>query len=78
MSTRPQPKTASSSAKRTRAYRERLRAQGLKPVTIWTYDMKDPVFRAALRAASLAMRDDPEEQAIMDEIEALQAEDDWT
>ena len=78
MSSRAQPKTATSSAKRTRAYRERLRAQGLKPVTIWTYDMKDPVFLAALRAASLAARDDPEENAVLDEIEAFQAEEDWT
>jgi hypothetical protein len=37
-----------TSRERTRAYRERLRAKGLKPVTIWVPDLNDPEVRARI------------------------------
>lgn len=71
---KPQPKLKKTSAERTRAYRARKRAQGLVPVTIWTFDINDPVFRKRLEDDCRRLRDDPHEQAIMDELEAFQAD----
>ncbi len=41
------PSTPSS--KKMRAYRDRLRAQGLRPVQVWVPDVAHPGFKAALR-----------------------------
>ena len=76
MSTQPAKKT---SAIRTRAYRERLRAQGLKPRTVWALDVSDPAVRERLRQQSLSLHGDPAEAEIMEWIEGLQAEPDpWS
>ena len=42
-------------AKRMSAYRARLRAAGLKPVTIWLPDTKSAAFRAEMRRQSLVI-----------------------
>jgi Protein of unknown function (DUF3018) len=48
---------------RLRAHRERMRAKGLKPVTIWAYDTSDPDFVAQYqRAARMLGASDPAEQ----------------
>ncbi len=76
MSTQPAKAT---SAARTRAYRERLRAQGLKPRTVWALDVNDPAVRERLRLQSLSLQGDPAEAEVMEWIEAIQAEDDpWS
>lgn len=36
-------------SKKMRAYRDRLRAQGLRPIQVWVPDMTHPGFKAALR-----------------------------
>jgi hypothetical protein len=43
-------------AERVRAYRERLRAQGLRPVQIWVPDVRSPQFveQAHLQSAAVA------------------------
>ena len=82
MSARAKPKK--TSAERTRAWRARMRAQGLKPVTIWTLDVNDPVFRARL-AESLTRwgksADEEQVQREMDEhFDAVMADEpdyDW-
>ncbi|HEX6859621.1 MAG TPA: antitoxin MazE-like protein [Caulobacteraceae bacterium] len=74
MSAQRKPAQKSTSAARTRAYRERMRAKGLKPVTIWTFDTTDPDFLRRVREASIAASHDPEERAVMDEVEAFQAD----
>jgi len=58
---------------RTHKQRLALRAQGLIPIELWTYELT-PEFVAKLQADSRALRDSPEEQAIMDELDALQAD----
>ena len=63
-----------SSAARTRKHREKLRAQGLRPVQIWTYDTRSPEFLAEVRRQSLLVRDDPSEREIMDWLDAVQAD----
>ena len=76
MSTQPAKKT---SAARTRAYRERLRAQGLKPRVVWALDVSDPAVREQLHRESLSLRDDPAEAEVIEWLEAMHAEDDpWS
>lgn len=74
MSAQRKPAPKSTSAARTRAYRERMRAKGLKPVTIWTFDTSDADFLRRVREASIAASRDPDELAVMEEIEAFQAD----
>ena len=38
-----------------RAYRDRLRAQGLRPIQVWVPDMTHPGFKAALRRQILQL-----------------------
>ena len=71
---KPEAKPKKTSAERTRTYRARMRARGLKPVTIWTFDVNDPAFRARLAEDMLRIRESPDEQAVMDELEAFQAD----
>ncbi len=62
------------SAARVRRHRERMRQQGLKPVTLWLPDVTDPAYIAECRRQSLLTRDDPHEAEIMAWIEAAQAD----
>jgi len=77
MATKPKStsKPKKTSAERTRAYRARMRARGLRPLTIWTYDINDPEFRKRLEEDSRRIRESPGEKEIMDWIEAVQMED---
>lgn len=54
MSTKPLSKSKSSREK-VRAYRERLRRQGLRPIQIWVPDMRSPGFVKEARRQSLAV-----------------------
>lgn len=75
MSAQRKPNSKPSSAARTRAYRERMRAQGLKPVTIWTDDLSDPAVVARWQEQSRALANDPSELEAIEWIEASMAED---
>ena len=55
-----------------RRYRERLRAQGLRPIQIWVPDTRSPRFAAECRRQSLVVAGDSAELSLMDELEALQ------
>ena len=50
----PNSKTPSSRDK-VRRYRERLRAQGLRPIQIWVPDVRSPSFREEAHRQSLAV-----------------------
>ena len=41
---KPQAATAISSRQKVRAHRERLRAQGLRPIQVWVPDTRSPKF----------------------------------
>lgn len=74
MATKPKPASTpkKTSAERTRAYRARMRARGLKPVTIWTFDVDDPAFQKELDEACRRINESPDSNAVMDEAEAFE------
>jgi len=71
------PATKSSSAKRTssakkvRAHRARLRAQGLRPIQLWVPDVNDPKVREQMRRearAIAASEQEKDDQAFIDSL----------
>ena len=63
---------------RVRAHRERLRAQGLRPVQIWVPDVRSPKFAAAahVQSATVAASEaESDDQAFVDAISWDWAED---
>jgi len=63
--------TPKPSRTKVREHRERLRAQGLRPIQIWVPDVRSPVFRAEAHRQSLAVANSPhaeEDQAFVDAI----------
>lgn len=64
----PRPKT---SRVKVREHRERLRAQGLRPIQIWVPDVRAPTFRSAAHRQSLAVAASDharEDQAFIDAV----------
>ncbi len=67
--------TSARSAKPTRVkvqeHRDRLRAQGLRPIQIWVPDVRSPEFRAEARRQSAliaASEHEAEDQAFIDAV----------
>ena len=59
------------SHQKVQAHRERLRAQGLRPIQIWVPDTRSPKFAAAASQQSLLVASSPhaaEDQAFIDAI----------
>ena len=56
---------------KVRAYRERLRRQGLRPIQIWVPDVRSPSFREQAQQQSLAVAKSPHAQADQDFIDAV-------
>lgn len=64
-------RSGTPTAARVRAYRERLRAQGLRPVQIWVPDVRAPEFveQAHLQSAAVASSThDADDQAFIDAV----------
>ena len=62
---------STGSRDKVRAYRERLRRQGLRPIQIWVPDVRSPGFKAEAHRQSLAVAQSPhrdEDQAFIDAI----------
>ncbi len=60
-----------SSRDKVRAYRQRLRARGLRPIQIWVPDVRSPTFAAEAHRQSLAVAVSPhaaDDQAFVDAI----------
>ena len=56
---------------KVREHRERLRAQGLRPIQIWVPDVRSPAFRAEAHRQSAAVSASPhahEDQAFIDAV----------
>lgn len=54
-----------------RRYRQRMRAQGLRPVQAWVYDTSSPRFKEEIQRELAAIRNSAEEQEILEWIEAV-------
>jgi hypothetical protein len=63
---KPQPRTPQQ---RMASRRERLRAQGLRPVQFWVPDLRDPKVQADIRRQAKLMAQHPENDAIDDWLE---------
>jgi hypothetical protein len=62
---------------KVRAYRERLRRQGLRPIQIWVPDVRSPAFEAEAHRQSLTVAGSPhadEDQHFIDAISDPRAE----
>jgi hypothetical protein len=66
-----------SPQQRTASRRERLRAQGLRPVQFWVPDMRDPKVLAEIRREGAMMAKHPENDTIDDWIERVVDWDAW-
>jgi hypothetical protein len=53
--------TPKSSRDKVRTHREKLRAQGLRPIQIWVPDVRSPEFAAEARRQSLLVSQSPQE-----------------
>lgn len=59
-------------------YREKMRAQGFRPIQIWVPDTRSPKFAEECRRQSLLVSSDAAEQAILGELDgALEDIEDW-
>jgi hypothetical protein len=59
------------SSERMRRYRERMRAQGLRPVQFWGYDTRAPGFAEEIRRECEAIRRSPDEAEILEFIDQV-------
>jgi hypothetical protein len=75
MATTPKKSKPRTPQQRMASRRERLRAQGLRPVQHWVPDLRDPEVRADLRRQAKLMARHPENDAIDEWIEAVY---DWS
>ena len=71
---KPDAKPKSTSAARTRAYRERMRARGLKPVTIWTLNTSNPEIMRQIEESCRRINASADSKAVLDENEAFAAD----
>jgi hypothetical protein len=79
--TRPSPgkrARAKSSREKVRAYRQRMRAKGMRLVQMWLPDTRTPEFAELAHRASVAIANSPteqEDQAFIDSIQWITSEE---
>jgi len=64
-------------AKRVQKHRDKMKAAGLKPVTIWVPDVNAPGFKEEIARAIEIINADAESQRVMEEMLALSDFSDW-
>ena len=64
-------------AKRVQKHRDKMKAAGLKPVTIWVPDVNAPGFREQIARAIEVINADADSQRVMEEMLALSDFSDW-
>ena len=57
--------------RKVREHRQRLRAQGMRPIQIWVPDVRSPEFAAEARRQSLLVAQSPEEAEIQSLIDSV-------
>lgn len=60
-----------SSRERVRAYRRRLREQGLRPIQIWVPDIRSASFRAEAHRQSLAVAESSQAQRDQEFVDSI-------
>ena len=78
MPPKPKPKRAMSAAERMRTYRERQRANGLRPIQYWVPDMRDPKVREEIRREAAMLSQHPDNAAIDAWINSVLDPADWS
>lgn len=68
---------AKTPRERMQARRERLRAQGLRPVQHWVPDLRNARVRAAIRREAAQLARHPDNAAFDDWLDALRDPGDW-
>jgi Protein of unknown function (DUF3018) len=66
--------TMTDGAKRVRKHREKMKAAGLKPVTIWVPDVNAPGFKEEIACAIEIIKNSPGEKAILEELSDVDIE----
>jgi len=61
-------------AKRVRKHREKMKAAGLKPVTIWVPDVNSPEFKARVAREIELINASADEKAILEELSNIEIE----
>ena len=64
-------------ARRVRKHREKMKAAGLKPVTIWVPDVNSPGYREALARDIARINADEESNRVMEDMLELADFSDW-
>jgi hypothetical protein len=67
----------SDGAERVRKHREKMKAAGLKPVTIWVPDVNAPGYREALARDIAKINADEESTRVMEDMLELADFSDW-
>jgi Protein of unknown function (DUF3018) len=66
----------SDGAARVRKHREKMKAAGLKPVTIWVPDVNTPEFKAQIARDIAAINASADEKQILEELSNIEI-DGW-
>jgi hypothetical protein len=64
-------------AKRVQKHRDKMKAAGLKPVTIWVPDINAPVFKERIAREIEIINADADSHRVMEEMLALADFSDW-
>jgi hypothetical protein len=69
--------TTKSIAERVQKHRDSLRASGLRPIQIWIPDTRKRGFKAECKRQSQGLRNDKQENEILDWIDSVSDREGW-
>jgi hypothetical protein len=69
--------TMTDGAKRVRKHREKMKAAGLKPVTIWVPDVNAPGYREEIRRQCELINASADSERVIDEMLSVADFSDW-
>jgi antidote-toxin recognition MazE-like antitoxin len=78
MATTPKKTKPQTPQQRMASRRERLRAQGLRPVQHWVPDLRNPRVLREIRREAAMLSKHPEDAAIDDWLDLVRDPDDWS
>ena len=78
MTTTPKKAKPRTPQQRMASRRDRLRAQGLRPVQHWVPDLRDPRILTEIRRESAMLSRHPENAAIDDWLDTVRDPEDWS